>query len=312
MEDIVLSILVITYQHKKYISKALDSILMQKTSFRTEILVSDDCSTDGTREVLLEYKRRYGNRIHLILRNKNVGATKNAYYIMTKAKGKYICTLEGDDYWTDDLKLEKQVQYLDTHPGSMGVFHKCHVVGEYGNSLRIDYRTIYDSKEGYTLKDFQSGTLPGHTGTFMYRNIFKEKNGRYNFFYRIHNLVGDQTVYCILLSKGTFGYIDEDMSVYRKVVRKNGTNAASVSANNNNSFIMWKYFVDLELCMEKRLGVFMDLSMRRRDTLLNAYYKFKENMSVANFYIILKVFFMECIYTLIRSSALRKNQLKRG
>lgn len=299
MEDILLSILVITYQHKKYIRKALDSVLMQKTSFKTEIIVSDDCSTDGTREILLEYKKKYKNKLHLILRNKNVGATKNAYYILTKAKGKYICTLEGDDYWTDDHKLEKQVQYLDTHPTSMGVFHKCHVVGEYGNRLPIDYRTIYDSKEGYGIKDFQSGTLPGHTGTFMHRNIFKEKDGKYNFFYHIHNLVGDQTLYCILLIKGTFGYIDEDMSVYRRVVKKNGTNAASVSANNNNSFIMWKYFFDLELCMEKRLGVSVDLSVRRRDTLLNAYYKIREKISAENLFIMLQLIFLECTYTLI-------------
>ena len=265
MEDIVLSILVITYQHKKYIRKALDSVLMQKTSFKTEIIVSDDCSTDGTREILLEYKKRYGNRIHLILRNKNVGATRNVYYVSIMAKGKYSCTLEGDDYWTDEYKLEKEIQYLESHPEATGVFHKCHFVGEYGNNLHLDYGTIYDSKEGYSLKDFQRGTLPGHTGTFMYRNIFREGEGKYNFYYRIHNLVGDQTTYCLLLTKGFFGYIDEDMGAFRKVVKKNGTNAASVSANNNNSFVMWKYFVDLELCMEKRLGVFVDLSVRRRN-----------------------------------------------
>lgn len=300
MEEIVLSILVITYQHERYIHKALDSILMQRTSFRTEIIVSDDYSTDRTREILLEYKKKYGSKIRLILRDKNVGATKNVYYIVLKARGKYICALEGDDYWTDEYKLEKEVQYLETHRSYMGVFHKCHFIGEHGNDLRIDYKTVYDSKEGYALKDFQNGTLPGHTGTFMYRNIFKDKKGKYNFFYHIHNLVGDQTLYCILLSKGAFGYIDEDMSACRKVIKKNGTNAASISANNNISFGMWRYFLDLELCMEKKIGVFVDLSARRRDTLLNAHYKFQENMSVRNLFIILKILCAECIYTLIK------------
>jgi len=300
LEDVILSILVITFQHKKYIRQALDSVLMQKTAFKTEIIVSDDCSTDGTREILLEYKKKYGNKIHLILRNTNVGATKNVYYVSMLAKGKYSCTLEGDDYWTDEYKLEKEIRYLESHPNYTGVFHKCHFVDEHGYNLKINYRTMYDSKEGYSLKDFQSGTLPGHTGTFLYRNIFKESAGKYNFYYRIHSLVGDQTTYCCLLTKGNFGYIDEDMSVYRKVIKKNGTNAASVSANSNNSFIIWKYFLDLEICMKKRLGVFVDLSKRRRDTLFKSFYKFQEKISVSNFLIVLKIFMAECIYTLIK------------
>lgn len=98
MDEILVSVVVTTFQHEKYIAKALDSILMQKTSFEIEILVADDHSTDRTRNILLDYKRKYGNRIKLCLRTNNLGATKNFYNIGIRAVGRYIAELEGDDY----------------------------------------------------------------------------------------------------------------------------------------------------------------------------------------------------------------------
>lgn len=297
MDDILVSVVMTTFQHEKYVAKALDSVLMQKTSFGIEILVADDCSTDGTREILLEYKKKFGDRIKLYLRTKNLGATKNFYIVAMKASGKYIAELEGDDYWTDEYKLEKQAGYMESHPECTGVFHKCHFVGEYGNQLYLEYRSLYDSKKCYSLKDFQAGTLPGHTAAFMYWNILKDSEGKYNFFYRIHNLVGDQTLYCVLLSQGCFGYIEEDMSAKRIVVKKNGTNAHSISVYNNNAFNMWKYYCNLEICMQKRLGEKVSLKTWRKKEISKAYSRLKSARMARNISVYIKINIMQVLWS---------------
>lgn len=295
MEDILVSVIMTTFQHEKYVKKALDSILMQRTSFAIEIFVADDCSTDGTREILLDYKKRYGNKIKLYLRKRNLGATRNFYHIATRAAGKYIAELEGDDYWTDEYKLEKQAQYLEAHPDCSGFFCKCHFIGEEGDILHLAYRSVYDSKKRYSLADFQSGTLPGHTAACMYRNIFRNAKGRYQFFYHLHHLVGDQTLYCILLSEGYLGFANEDMSAKRIVVKKNGTNARSISANNNYTFRMWKYYSDLEICMRKVLGKKVNLKTRRKSEMKKAYNRLLEAKTIENVVIYGKICVMELL-----------------
>ena len=291
--EVMISVLIITYQHEKYIRQAIESVLMQKTKYSYEIIIADDSSKDGTTTVLKEYKRKYKDKIKLYLRKKNVGGTKNFYQILQRARGKYIITLEGDDYWTDEYKLEKQVNYLEKHPRYIGVFHRCHVIDEHGKKLRIKYNDMYSSFEGYSLREFEKGLLPGHAATFMYKNIFRESKGKYNFYYKIHNMVGDQTLYCILLSKGMFGFIDEDMSIYRIVIKKNGTSNSSLCAYNNYSYKMWKYYCLLEIWMKKRLHTKVNLQYQRKREIQSAWIKVKEEQSPNNSWILIKVVVME-------------------
>ena len=105
----LVTVLVTTYNQEKYIAQALDSVLAQKTDFPFEIYVSEDCGTDGTRAILQEYAAKYPERIRLNLRQKNVGISRNWYEGLCAARGDYVCTLEGDDWWLDDHKLQKQV-----------------------------------------------------------------------------------------------------------------------------------------------------------------------------------------------------------
>ncbi len=113
---IKVSVCITTYNLEKYIEQTLNSILSQKTSFDFEILVGDDCSTDGTREILLAYKERFPEKIKLHLQQKNVGVNKNDYDLIYLAHGEYIAWCDGDDYWIDEYKLEKQVRILDENP----------------------------------------------------------------------------------------------------------------------------------------------------------------------------------------------------
>jgi len=123
MIDRLLSVCLITYNHEKYIRQAIDGILMQKVNFPWELIIADDCSTDGTTDIVKEYKKQYPNFIHLILQEKNVGPAKNWIDLITTPKSKYIAYFEGDDYWTDPLKLQKQVDFLEGNPDFAICYH---------------------------------------------------------------------------------------------------------------------------------------------------------------------------------------------
>ncbi|MBP2283049.1 glycosyltransferase involved in cell wall biosynthesis [Flavobacterium sp. CG_23.5] len=113
MTSPLLSVCLITYNHENYIKQAIDGILMQQVDFNWELIIAEDCSTDGTREILLEYKEKYPDFIKLILQEKNVGPAKNFLDLIQTPKSKYIAYCEGDDYWTDPLKIQKQVDILE-------------------------------------------------------------------------------------------------------------------------------------------------------------------------------------------------------
>lgn len=111
-----ISVLVLTYNQKETVSRALDSILSQKTDTRFEIILSDDASTDGTQSVCEKYASKFPDIIKFIRREKNLGIIKNYYDTLSKARGKYITDLAGDDFWTDPLKLQKQFEILEQNP----------------------------------------------------------------------------------------------------------------------------------------------------------------------------------------------------
>ena len=106
--NVAVSIYVITYKHAKYIRQCLDSIMNQKFSETFEVIVCDDCSNDGTEEILKEYKNKYGDVFKYIVNPTNLGPSKNSYQGKLLSKGKYICPVEGDDWWCDEYRLQKQ------------------------------------------------------------------------------------------------------------------------------------------------------------------------------------------------------------
>jgi len=129
----------ITYNHENYIRDAIEGVLMQKTSFPIELVIGEDCSTDNTRAICIEYQQKYPEIIRLLLPEKNLGANKNFINTLAACKGKYIALCEGDDYWTDPYKLQKQVDFLENNP-------------EYG-LVYTDYNRLYQ-KTGTIIKNF--------------------------------------------------------------------------------------------------------------------------------------------------------------
>jgi glycosyltransferase involved in cell wall biosynthesis len=116
----LVSVIVLVYNHEKYIADALDGILMQKVNFDYEIVLGEDCSTDKSREIIFKYAQKYPDKFNLILHEHNIGAIANQMAALSACTGKFIAFCEGDDYWTDPWKLHKQVNFLEENPEYSG------------------------------------------------------------------------------------------------------------------------------------------------------------------------------------------------
>jgi glycosyltransferase involved in cell wall biosynthesis len=152
----LVSICCITYNHEIFIRDAIEGFLMQKSTFPIEIIIHDDASTDKTAEIVAEYANKYPELIFPIFQTENQfskGIKISATYVWPKAKGKYIALCEGDDYWTDPFKLQKQVDFLEANPDFVICYHDVKVINEEGS-------VIIESKIGKeNQRDFSSEEL---------------------------------------------------------------------------------------------------------------------------------------------------------
>ncbi len=170
--DIDLSIVIPVYNHEKYLDHCIESVLMQKVYFTYEVLVGEDCSTDGSRTILKEWEKGLSSNWKILYRNKNLGMTGNGDDLYRRSQGRYLITLEGDDYWTYEHKLQKQYDFLESHPEYIAVAHHCRVVDEEEQPIsRFFYDRMFHRE--YTIRDYYAGYLPGQTATVMMRNFYR-------------------------------------------------------------------------------------------------------------------------------------------
>ena len=210
----LVSILCVTYNHKDYIAQALDSFLMQKTNFKFQVIVGDDCSTDGTTEILKEYAKKYPDIIKPIFREKNIGATKNSLEVYSNAKTPYVAICEGDDYWIDEYKLQKQVDFLETHPDYSICFHPVKVVYEGFDFEKTDeiYPTQKMIKSGTTFELLLKTNFI-QTTSVVYRWMFNQTNTRQYF---LDISPGDWFISLLHAKEGKIKMLPEIMAVYRR------------------------------------------------------------------------------------------------
>lgn len=205
----ILDILIITYNQQSYISQAIDNILSQESNFSYRINIADDFSTDGTREIILGYKKRYPNIINLILSNSNKGAKENFINGTTYLIGKYICCLDGDDYWCDNNKLQKQISFLEKNPDFALCAHNTRIINKDNTTKEIKFRKkIGDT---YTIRDLLDGSICFPSSSLIFRNVFHGKIPDTQ-----NNKNAEDLFFSILHAQyGKIKYIDEIMSVYR-------------------------------------------------------------------------------------------------
>lgn len=209
MKKPLLSICLITYNHEKFIRQAIDSVLMQKVNFDWELIIADDYSKDTTREIILEYKAKYPELIKLILQEKNVGPAKNWLDLISAPKAKYVAYFEGDDFWSDPLKLQKQVDILEKSPHLMGCFHNSEerFWNNYSKASSL-YLSLPNGREITIGELTQFNMVP--TASLVFRNpipseLFTEK---------FLNLpVGDWPLHLLNTRNGNYYYIPQVMSV---------------------------------------------------------------------------------------------------
>ncbi len=217
--DIMVSVCCLTYNHEDFIAAALEGFLMQKTKFAFEAIIHDDASTDGTREIIMEYAGRYPDIFRPIYQTENhfsrTGRYPLAEYVFPRARGKYLAECDGDDYWTDPLKLQKQVDFLEANPDYVMCHHAYNILQ--GGAFRqpsIDRPRDYSRDE---LVGFKNDGYGIGACTKMYRNFYREETRK-----DFEDFHGDYPMNVMLGMYGKCKFIE---GILPSVYRKHGNNS---------------------------------------------------------------------------------------
>jgi len=187
---------------------------MQKTDFPIELVIGEDCSTDHTREICIQNQRKHPEIIRLLLNEKNMGMMTNFIQTLKACKGKYIALCEGDDYWTDPLKLQKQVDFLEANPDCTGVHTKVMYVDRWNNISGYSNRVKPEFEEISFDSLIQGNVI--HTCSFMFRKDALLFDGKYLWEYTpsFHDIY----LFLGVSLNGKIKYLNEITSVYRRNV----------------------------------------------------------------------------------------------
>ena len=255
--DIDVSVAMMTYFHVSYVSKAIESVLSQKTKYTYEIVISDDGSTDGTREILEQYQKKYPDKIRVFFNEKNIGITQNSYNTHCRCRGKYIALLSGDDYWIDDEKLQWQAEFLDRHQDYYAV--ESVLEGRFDDSETSfsTYPKKKYRKSTITLNRYLRGAMFG-TGGIMMRNAYLTEEGRrlFSLVPKVSPYIDDATECILILQLGKVYISERHSAVYR--VNKNNSGKKNFNAINSTAQKI-KKTVDLYNALNNELKPKIDL-----------------------------------------------------
>lgn len=268
MDDIMVSVCCVAYNHEKYVKKAIESILNQKTNFKFEVLVHDDASLDSTADIIREYEEKYPDIIKPIYQtvnqySMNIPITNK--YQFPRAKGKYIAFCECDDYWTDENKLQKQVNFLEKNKQYIACVHRYIVVDEYNNKQNVKTFGYYEKNSVYKFNDFFEKNLPSQIGTLLMRNIAMDKKKGYPEWLEGIKIPGDIKLNLWLLVHGDIYRMDDVMSAYRFISKKNGQSYSSRIRTKAINYTYWCQLQELENLMKKEYGLDVYFEQRRME-----------------------------------------------
>jgi len=202
----LVSINCLTYNHENFIATTINSFLIQKVSFPFEIIIGEDCSTDNTLKIANQYQAKYPNIIRVLSNEKNLGAYQNGVNVLKASLGKYIALCEGDDYWTDPLKLQKQVDFLEQNTEYVMTYTSAHTFSDNG---------IIHGKSGGSEKDLSEEELMKtaaiNTLTVCFRNLIQDFPIEF-----FHAKFGDLFLWSLLGKYGKGKYLSNiEPSMYR-------------------------------------------------------------------------------------------------
>ena len=233
---IKVSVCVPTFNHKHYISRMLDGALEQKTTFPFEIVIGDDGSTDGSQEIIRSYQEQYPDIITAFLHTENQGpfeprefaGRNNVLQLLKACQGQYVAMCEGDDYWTDPYKLQKQVDFMESNPDFSICHHNMLVTYEDGS----ESHTFNKENQALisTIDDILQDRWFMATASWLYRNYFLTENFAE---WHANAAAGDWALSIQLAAKGKIAYLPEVMGVYRK----HSAGLSNVHSHSNKWFL---------------------------------------------------------------------------
>lgn len=302
----MVTVIVYTYNHKNYIRQCIDSVLAQITDFEYLVLIHDDCSTDGTITILEEYEKKYKN-VKVIYENENQYSKGVYLFSIVKPylKTKYIAGIEGDDYWINSNKLQKQYSFLQKHPEYIAVGHMTNAIDKNGNKVRC----FLNTRPGdYTEKDNEKWQLYAHYSSYFFRNIFDKMNN--NLFDEFVNVKapGDRKYPVLFLHFGKLFVLSEVYSTYRYM-----SNPDSFTSNKENQRLE-KIYMEYESLGEfaNLLGLNIKYNKIKNKVLLQSYKKYIVRKDLKSFKKILQIrnqYFKDIIFCILLTPQLIINKI---
>jgi len=212
MKKPLVSISCITYNHQDYIEDCLNGFFLQDCNFDVELVISDDKSNDNTAAIIERVIERKPDNftIRFTKHEKNKGAMSNFIWALQQCQGKYIALCEGDDYWTDPYKLQKQVDFLESNPEYAITFHKVKIYNEIKEKFEEDTLNTF-TNETTTLNDLLRGNYIRTVST-----VFRNSRKLASLIEKLNDVTpGDWLVFIVTASTGKIRYINQEMAVYR-------------------------------------------------------------------------------------------------
>lgn len=289
-KKITVSIICITYNHEKYIEKCLKGLIMQKTLFDYEILIHEDASSDKTPEIIKKYEKKYSNLIKVIYQKENQFSQGKSpsKYLYDIAQGKYLAFCEGDDYWIDENKLQKQVTFLEENRNYSAIYSNVLIVDE-NNKIFNDKRArqsfpLYDN---FVEKKYLNTLMPllGQISGMTCVNFWKIFSEDYKKEFLKCKANGDVKIYLLLKHLGNIYFSREITSCYRRTYIGNSWNARTLGKNMSEYF--YNIHIELAYFLEKVFNFKMELKTYLLDDSCSALFYFIKNPTREN----LKIFY---------------------
>lgn len=236
--EIKVSIYCLSYNHAKYLTQTLEGVVSQKTNFNFELIIHDDASTDGSDQIILNYQKKYPNIIKPIIQKENQyskGINISKEILFPLFKGKYVAICEGDDYWTNENKLQRQFDFLEQHPDYSACVHNTKILLD-DEDINLNVNSIQYDTTLDIYKMIKTGANQYQTSSVMYRKELMVKENR-PYFVEMINGVGDYPLSVYLAISGKVFYFKDVMSTYRISTKNSWT--ATVK-NNKSKFLVVK------------------------------------------------------------------------
>jgi glycosyltransferase involved in cell wall biosynthesis len=208
-DTVRVTVILWTYNHAAYIAQAIEGVLMQEADFAFELLISDDRSSDGTLEILEQFAERHPGTIRVLVSAQNLNTNEVFSRALDAARGKYIATLDGDDFWTSSVKLRTQVHFMEEHTDCSLCFHQVAVLHPDGNFDPHPY-TAHDQKPFATISDLWSANFIASCSAMIRRDALVPLPTWYR-----DAFFGDWPLYLLASRHGRIGYLSETLATYR-------------------------------------------------------------------------------------------------